>query len=173
MNKFFDNLPKLTEDEKEKVETLSTKTTVIDNFTVKRCPLMDNFENMDPSLWNILNGSPITNTNAKNIDAEIHAYGKESMCLLSQSTAKPSSSGPKMTMPYIHGISQPVTMNYVPHTKTGDMAKNAKNDTDESDDDESGSLVSPMKLDMSTKMYVGALSIVGLFVLFRVVKKTL
>ena len=45
-------------------------------------------------------------------------------------------------------------------------------DTDSEDDDESV-MTNMVKLDTVTKVYVGALSLVGLFVLYRVVKKTI
>ena len=44
-------------------------------------------------------------------------------------------------------------------------------DTDSDDDDEVKD--NTFKLDTITKVYAGALSIVGLFVLYRVVKKTI
>jgi hypothetical protein len=44
---------------------------------------------------------------------------------------------------------------------------------DEDSDDDEGVMQNIIKLDTLTKVYTGALSLVGLFVLYRVVKKTI
>jgi hypothetical protein len=49
MNKFLNNLPKLSSEQHRTRNAEGNSTTTRDNFTVKKCPLMDNFENMDPS----------------------------------------------------------------------------------------------------------------------------
>ena len=167
MNKLFDNLPKLTNEEKEKVEAITTKTNIIDNFTVKKCPLMENFDTMEPLMWNTL-GSPITSDNNKKINAEIHTLGKENMCMVSTHKPELVSTGAKTTIPFIHGITGIAKKEEQPTTESVD----SKEETDD-EDDESNYLMSTMNIDTPTKTYVGALSIVGLFVLFRVVKRTM
>jgi len=165
MNKVFDILPSLSAEQKEKKANGGK---AIDNFTVKKCPLMDNFENMDPTtMWKPLNGAPIKlDINAASVSAKIVAQSsenkglKESMFVLTDSSnnvvdssnnvVKPA---PKSMLPKIQGI-----------TRT--------EDTDSDDDDESV-MTSVYKLDNVTKAYAGALSLVGLFVLYRVVKKTI
>ena len=165
MNKVFDILPSLTTAQKEKK---ANGAKVVDNFTVKKCPLMDNFENMDPTtMWKPLIGAPVqpdVKPNSVNAKIVAQAGGKESMVVLSDSSnnvvdssnnvVKPT---PKSMLPKIQGI-----------THTPDA------DSDDDDDDEGDSIqVKVLKLDTTTKVYVGALSIVGLFVLYRVVKKTM
>ena len=65
----------------------------------------------------------------------------------------------KSMLPKIQGIT---------HTPDADS-----DDDDEGDDEGDSIQVKVLKLDTLTKVYVGALSIVGLFVLYRVVKKTM
>jgi hypothetical protein len=166
MNKLFDNLPKLTNEEKEKVEAITTKTNIIDNFTVKKCPLMDNFDTMEPYMWNNI-GSPVTSKNNEKINAEIQTLGKDNMCMLSSSKRVPVETGAKTTIPFIHGITSVAKTEEQPATESVDS------DGETEDDDESSYLMSTMNIDTPTKMYVGALSLVGLFILFRVVKKTM
>jgi len=164
MNKVFDILPSLTTAQKEKK---ANGAKVVDNFTVKKCPLMDNFENMDPTtMWKPLIGAPVqpdVKPNSVNAKIVAQAGGKESMVVLSDSSnnvvdssnnvVKPT---PKSMLPKIQGIT---------HTPDADS---------DDDDDEGDSIrVKVLKLDTTTKVYVGALSIVGLFVLYRVVKKTM
>ena len=60
MNQFLNNLPKLSAEQHRTRNIEGNGTIVRDNFTVKKCPLMDNFDNMDPStIWKQLVGSPI------------------------------------------------------------------------------------------------------------------
>jgi hypothetical protein len=164
MNKVFDILPSLTPAQKEKK---ANGAKMIDNFTVKKCPLMDNFENMDQStMWKPLTGTPVQHDGKPtSINAKIMVQGcadkeaKESMFVLTDSSnnvvdssnnvVKPA---PKSMLPKIQGI-----------THAQDM--------DSDDDDEVKD--NTFKLDTMTKVYAGALSIVGLFVLYRVVKKTI
>ena len=163
MNKVFDILPSLTTAQKEKK---ANGAKVIDNFTVKKCPLMDNFENMDPTtMWKPLIGAPVqpdVKHNSVNAKIVAQAGGMESMIVLSDhkpvvdssnNVVKPS---PKSMLPKIQGI-----------THASDT------DSDDDDDDDDSIQEKVMKLDTTTKVYVGALSIVGLFVLYRVVKKTM
>ena len=164
MNKVFDILPSLTTAQKEKK---ANGAKVVDNFTVKKCPLMDNFENMDPTtMWKPLIGAPVqpdVKPNSVNAKIVAQAGGKESMVVLSDSSnnvvdssnnvVKPT---PKSMLPKIQGI-----------THTPDA------DSDDDDDEGDNIRVKVLKLDTTTKVYVGALSIVGLFVLYRVVKKTM
>ena len=165
MNKVFDILPSLTTAQKEKK---ANGAKVVDNFTVKKCPLMDNFENMDPTtMWKPLIGAPVqpdVKPNSVNAKIVAQAGGKESMVVLSDSSnnvvdssnnvVKPT---PKSMLPKIQGI-----------THASDTDSN-----DDEDDDDDSIRVKVLKLDTTTKVYVGALSIVGLFVLYRVVKKTM
>ena len=164
MNKVFDILPSLSTEQKEKK---ANGAKVVDNFTVKKCPLMDNFENMDPTtMWKPLIGSPIQlDAKPNSINAKIVAESsenkgvKESMFVLTDSSNNVVDSSnnivkhaSKNVLPKIQGIT---------HTQDAD-----------SDDDE-GVMQNMVKLDTVTKVYVGALSLVGLFVLYRVVKKTI
>jgi hypothetical protein len=167
MNKVFDILPSLSNEQKEKK---ANGTTDVDNFTVKRCPLMDNFENMDPTtMWKPLIGAPVQpDAKPNSVNAKIVAQvgGKESMVVLSDSSnnvvdssnnvVKPAH---KSMLPKIQGIT---------HTPDADS-----DDDDEGDDEGDSIQVKVLKLDTLTKVYVGALSLVGLFVLYRVVKKTM
>jgi hypothetical protein len=165
MNKVFDILPSLSTEQKEKK---ASGAKVVDNFTVKKCPLMDNFENMDPTtMWKPLIGAPVQpDAKPNSANAKIVAQsgdkqsGKESMVVLSESYPVVDSSNnvvkptPKSMLPKIQGIT---------HTT----------DTDSDDDDEDSIQVKVLNLNTLTKVYVGALSLVGLFVLYRVVKKTM
>ena len=156
-----------TERKKRKVEAITTKTNIIDNFTVKKCPLMDNFDTMEPFMWNKI-GSPITSKNNEKINAELQSFGKENMYILSTSKTEHIDTGAKTTIPFIHGITS-VAKKEQPTAESVDS-----NDEDANhEDEESSYLMSTMNIDTPTKMYVGALSIVGLFVLFRVVKRTM
>ena len=174
MNKVFDILPSLSNEQKEKK---ANGTTDVDNFTVKRCPLMDNFENMDPTtMWKPLIGAPVQpDAKPNSVNAKIVAQagdkkgGKESMVVLSDSSnnvvgdssnnvVKPAQ---KSMLPKIQGI-----------THKPDADDNDEGD-DEGDDEGNSIRVKVLNLDTLTKVYVGALSLVGLFVLYRVVKKTM
>jgi len=165
MNKVFDSLPSLTTEQKEKK---ANGAKVVDNFTVKKCPLMDNFENMDPTtMWKPLIGAPVQH-DAKPIglNAKIVAESsdnkdvKESMFVLTDSKPIVDSSNnvvkpaPKSMLPKIQGIT------HAP-------------DADSDDEGDDNVAVKVLNLDTVTKVYVGALSLVGLFVLYRVVKKTM
>lgn len=161
MNKVFDILPALTAEQKEKK---ANGAKVVDNFTVKKCPLMDNFENMDPAtMWKPLIGAPVKHeTKPTVVNAKIVAQAgvKESMFVLTDSNSVVDSSNnvvkpaPKSMLPKIQGIT------HAP-------------DADSDDDDDDNVSVKVLNLDTVTKVYVGALSLVGLFVLYRVVKKTM
>ena len=157
MNKVFDSLPSLTTEQKEKK---ANGAKVVDNFTVKKCPLMDNFENMDPTtMWKPLNGAPIqldAKPNSVNAKIVAHASDKESMFVLTDSSNNVVKPASKNMLPKIQGITN---------------EQHADNNDDE-DDDESV-MTNMVNLDTVTKVYVGALSLVGLFVLYRVVKKTI
>jgi len=91
MNKVFDILPSLSAEQKEKKANCAK---VVDNFTVKKCPLMDNFENMDPTtMWKPLIGAPIqldakpNSVNAKIVAQSSENKGiKESMFVLTDSS---------------------------------------------------------------------------------------
>jgi hypothetical protein len=166
MNKVFDILPSLSTEQKEKK---ANGAKVVDNFTVKKCPMMDNFENMDPTtMWKPLIGAPVQlDAKPNSVSAKIVAQSsenkgiKESMFVLTDSSnnvvvdssnnvVKPA---PKSMLPKIQGIT---------HAPDAD-----------SDNDDENVMTNVFKLDNVTKAYVGALSLVGLFVLYRVVKKTI
>jgi hypothetical protein len=165
MNKVFDILPSLTPAQKEKK---ANGAKVIDNFTVKKCPLMDNFENMDPTtMWKPLVGAPIQlDTKQNSVNAKILAHSsenkdiKESMFVLTDSSNNVVDSS--------NNVVKPTLKNVLPKIQGITHAQ----DTDSDDDDESV-MQNMIKLDNVSKVYVGALSIVGLFVLYRVVKKTI
>ena len=162
MNKVFDILPSLSTEQKEKK---ANGAKVVDNFTVKKCPLMDNFENMDPTtMWKPLIGAPVQlDAKPNSVNAKIVAHSsenkgiKESMFMLTDSSNNVVKPASKNALPKIQGITN------APDTDSND---------DEYDDDESV-MTNMINLDTVTKVYVGALSLVGLFVLYRVVKKTI
>jgi len=162
MNKVFDILPSLSTEQKEKK---ANGAKVVDNFTVKKCPLMDNFENMDPTtMWKPLIGAPVQlDAKPNSVNAKIVAHSsenkgiKESMFMLTDSSNNVVKPASKNALPKIQGITN------APDTDSND---------DEDDDDESV-MTNMINLDTVTKVYVGALSLVGLFVLYRVVKKTI
>ena len=166
MNKVFDSLPSLTTEQKEKK---ANGAKVVDNFTVKKCPLMDNFENMDPTtMWKPLIGAPIQ-LDAKPIglNAKIVAESsdnkdvKESMFVLTDSSNNVVDSS--------NNVVKPAHKSMLPKIQGITHAPDA--DSDDEDDENVG--VKVLNLDTVTKVYVGALSLVGLFVLYRVVKKTM
>ena len=162
MNKVFDILPSLSTEQKEKK---ANGAKVVDNFTVNKCPLMDNFENMDPTtMWKPLIGAPVQlDAKPNSVNAKIVAHSsenkgiKESMFMLTDSSNNVVKPASKNALPKIQGITN------APDTDSND---------DEDDDDESV-MTNMINLDTVTKVYVGALSLVGLFVLYRVVKKTI
>ena len=131
MNQFLNNLPKLSAEQHRTRNIEGNCTIVRDNFTVKKCPLMDNFENMDPStIWKPLIGSLIM-FDSKKKEVNIEAFHES----------------PAVTkLPSIQGINQ----------------------NEDAEDDSSG-MFTP---DRITNIYIGSLSLVGLFILFRVVNKS-
>ena len=134
MNKFLNNLPKLSSDEHRRKNTGSNDQTIRDNFTVKKCPLMDNFENMDPTtIWKPLIGSPFV-FDSKKKPATIEAFQESHVV---------------NKLPNIQGIHQ--------------------NNDEEDEEDENYVIFTP---DRITNIYIGSLSLVGLFILFRVVNKS-
>jgi hypothetical protein len=165
MNKVFDILPSLSAEQKEKK---ASGAKVVDNFTVKKCPLMDNFENMDPTtMWKPLIGAPIqldAKHNSMNAKIVAQAGGKESMAVLSDSSNN--------VVDASNNVVKPASKNALPKIQGITNTPNADSNDDEDEDDESV-MTNMVKLDTVTKIYVGALSLVGLFVLYRVVKKTI
>ena len=167
MNKVFDILPSLSAEQKEKK---ANGAKVVDNFTVKKCPLMDNFENMDPTtMWKPLNGAPIQlDAKPNSVNAKIVAQSsgkkdiKESMFVLTDSSNNVVDSS--------NNVVKTASKNALPKIQGITQAPDA--DSDDEDDNESV-MTNMVKLDTVTKVYVGALSLVGLFVLYRVVKKTI
>ena len=131
MKSFFNNLPKLSQDETRRKNAGSNGKIVKDNFTVKKCPLMDNFENMESkTFWKPSVGpafTPISKKSPVKIEAfqETHIDDK---------------------LPGIQGI-----------------------DLKEKDDKENFTGFTP---DRITSIYIGSLSLVGLFILFRAMNKT-
>lgn len=138
MNNFINNLPKLSSDEQRRKNTGSNGITVKDNFTVKRCPLMDNFENMDPNtMWKPLSGSPIISLKDK----------------------------PKN----IEAFREKLDINKLPNIQ-GIKLNNKKNDDDTNEeDDDMYSMFFPDKI---TNVYIGSLTVIGLFILFRVMNRS-
>ena len=136
MKSFLNNIPKLSQDETRRKNVGSNGKTVRDNFTVKKCPLMDNFENMESTtFWKPSSGSAFTPISKKTpvaIEAfqETHIIDK---------------------LPSIHGI----------HLK--------EKDEPEKDETEKATGFIP---DRVTSIYIGSLSLVGLFILFRAMNKT-
>ena len=142
MNNFINNLPKLTTDEHRRKNAGSNGITVKDNFTVKRCPLMDNFETMDPNtMWKPLSGSPIIGLKDK--PKNIEAF-REKLDI--------------NKLPNIQGI----------HLNN----KKPTDDEDADDEDADDDMYSMFFPDKITNVYIGSLTIVGLFILFRVVNRS-
>jgi len=139
MNKFLNNLPKLSSEQHRTRNAEGNSTKIRDNFTVKKCPLMDNFENMDPNtMWKSLIGSPIT-FDSKKKSATIEAFQESHVV---------------NKLPTIQGIHQ---------------KNDHQNNDEEDEEDESYVMFTP---DRITNIYIGSLSLIGLFILFRVVNKS-
>ena len=136
MKSFLNNIPKLSHDETRRKNAGSNGKIVRDNFTVKKCPLMDNFENMETTtFWKPSSGSAFTPISKKTpvaIEAfqETHIIDK---------------------LPSIQGI---------------DL-----NEKDEKENDDKKKTTGFMP-DRVTSIYIGSLSLVGLFILFRAMNKT-
>jgi hypothetical protein len=169
MNKVFDILPSLSNEQKEKKASGAKE---VDNFTVKKCPLMDNFENMDPTtMWKPLIGAPIQPDAKQNsVNAKIVAHvgdkksGKESMFVLTDSSNN-------VVVDSSNNVVKPAHKSILP--KIQGITHRPDADSDDEGDDDDSIQVKVLNLDTVTKVYVGALSLVGLFVLYRVVKKTM
>ena len=141
MKSFFNNLPKLSQDETRRKNAGSNGKTVKDNFTVKKCPLMDNFENMESkTFWKPISGSAFTPI-SKKTPVAIEAFQETQII---------------DKLPSIQGI---------------DLKENddKENDDKEKDDKENFTGFIP---DRITGIYIGSLSLVGLFILFRAMNKT-
>jgi len=112
---------------------------VRDNFTVKKCPLMDNFENMESTtFWKPSSGSAFTPI-SKKIPVAIEAFHETHII---------------DKLPSIQGIQ---------------LKETAEKDKENKDDKEKSTGFIP---DRVTSIYIGSLSLVGLFILFRVMNKT-
>ncbi len=167
MNKVFDSLPSLSTEQKEKK---ANGAKAVDNFTVKKCPMMDNFENMDPTtMWKSLIGAPIKlDAKPNSVNAKIVAQAsenkgvKESMFVLTDSNLVVDTS---------NNVVKPPSKNVLP--KIQGITQSPDTDSNDEDDDDESVMTNMVNLDTVTKVYVGALSLVGLFVLYRVVKKTI
>jgi len=143
MNKIINNLPKLTKTQQNKREEYCNNCSKKDNFTVSKCPYSEEFTGMD--IIKIKNlGSNFTSENVT----------KEPFVQLSGfSNLIKKEEEPKTTvknLPNIHGIN-----------------KNTDNSVKEQDD----KLI--FEPDNLTKIYAGSLSVIGLFILFRVLKKSM
>jgi hypothetical protein len=136
MKSFFNNLPKLSQDETRRKNAGSNGKTVKDNFTVKKCSMMDNFENMESkTFWKPSSGSAFTPI-SKKTPVAIEAFQETQVI---------------DKLPSIQGI---------------DLKEN---DDKEKDDKENFTGFTP---DRITSIYIGSLSLVGLFILFRAMNKT-
>ena len=143
MNKIINNLPKLTKTQQNKREEYCNNCSKKDNFTVSKCPYSEEFTGMD--IIKIKNlGSNFTSENVT----------KEPFVQLSGfSNLIKKEEEPKTTvknLPNLHGIN-----------------KNTDNSVKEQDD----KLI--FEPDNLTKIYAGSLSVIGLFILFRVLKKSM
>ena len=143
MNKIINNLPKLTKKQQKQKEEYCNNCSTTDNFTVKKCPYSEGFTGMD--IFNFKNlGSNFTPENVtKEPFVQLSAFSN-----LIQKEEEPKKT--VKNLPNIHGIN-----------------KDTDNDVEEEQDK---SLFEP---DTLTKLYAGSLSIIGLFILFRVVKKSM
>ena len=137
MKSFLNNIPKLSQDETRRKNAGSNGKTVKDNFTVKKCPLMDNFENMESkTFWKPSTGSAFTPI-SKKTPVAIEAFQETPI---------------NDKLPSIQGI---------------DLKD--KEDNDKENDKENFTGFTP---DRITSIYIGSLSLVGLFILFRAMNKT-
>lgn len=143
MKSFLNNIPKLSQDETRRKNVGSNGKTVKDNFTVKKCPLMDNFENMESKIfWKPSSGSAFTPI-SKKTPVAIEAFQETPI---------------NDKLPSIQGID------------LKDKEDNDKeNDDNEKNDKENFTGFTP---DRITSIYIGSLSLVGLFILFRAMNKT-
>ena len=136
MKSFFNNLPKLSQDETRRKNAGSNGKTIQDNFTVKKCQLMDNFENMESkTFWKPTTGSAFTLISKKS-PVKIEAF-QETLI--------------HDKLPSIQGI---------------DLKD--KDDKETEDKEEFTGFI-PDKI---TSIYIGSLSLIGLFILFRAMNKT-
>lgn len=143
MNKIINNLPKLTKRQQKQKEEYCNNCSTTDNFTVKKCPYSEEFTGMGISDLKNL-GSIFTPENVtKEPFVQLSAFSN-----LIQKEDEPKKT--VKNLPNIHGIN-----------------KDTDNDVKEEEDK---SLFEP---DTLTKLYAGSLSVIGLFILFRVVKKSM
>ena len=143
MKKIINNLPKLTNQQQKQKEEYCNNCSTINSFTVKKCPYSDGFTGMGISDLKNL-GSNFTPENVtKEPFVQLSAFSN-----LIQKEEEPKKT--VKNLPNIHGIN-----------------KDTDNDVEEEQDK---SLFEP---DTLTKIYAGSLSLIGLFILFRVVKKTM
>ena len=154
MIKFINNLPKLTHEQIKTKEEICNKSSVRDNFTVQRCPLMENFENIESSIYSSkLTKGVILEPINKPVNIMLHtglfASNKSLTAVTNDNNNEPDGITSQM-LPKIHGITKDID-----------------------DDDDKSLLPREFTPDTMTKIYVGSLSIVGLFILFRIVKKTM
>ena len=143
MNKIINSLPKLTKRQQNKKEEYCNNCSTKDNFTVSKCPYSEEFTGMDITDFKNI-GSIFTPENVT----------KEPFVQLSGfSNLIKKEEEPKKTvknLPNIYGIN-----------------KDTDNDVKEEHD------ILLFEPDTLTKLYAGSLSVIGLFILFRVVKKSM
>jgi hypothetical protein len=163
MNKIFNILPSLTAEQNEKK---AAGAIAIDNFTVKKCPLMDNFESMDPTtMWKPLIGSEINLEPKLNlVNAKIIAQPYNHNSIYDSMTVLTDSSNNRVDSS--NNVIKPFYKNMLPKI----LGITHKQGADKNDKSVTTNMV---KLDTATTVYVGALSLIGLFVLYRVVNKTI
>lgn len=143
MNKIINNLPKLTNQQQKQKEEYCNNCSTTDNFTVKKCPYSEGFTGMGISDLKNLTTKFTPENVTKEPFIQLSAFSN-----LIQKEEEPTKT--VKNLPNIHGIN-----------------KDTDNDVKEEEDK---SLFEP---DTLTKLYAGSLSVIGLFILFRVVKKSM
>lgn len=143
MNKIINSLPKLTKRQQNKKEEYCNNCSTKDNFTVSKCPYSEGFTGIDISDLKNI-GSNFTSGNVIK-EPFVQLAGSSNLI---RKEEKPKTT--VKNLPNIHGIN-----------------KDTDNDVKEEDDN---IFFEP---DTLTKIYAGSLSVIGLFILFRVVKKSM
>jgi len=153
MLKLFNNLPKLTQEQIRNKEEICNRSSARDNFTVNRSSKTENFENIESSLYSSkLTKSVIPETINKPLNLMLHPglFASKTLTALTNDNNTEIDGITSQMLPKIHGITK-----------------------DSNDEDDNSLLPRGFTPDTMTKLYVGSLSIVGLFILFRIVKKTM
>ena len=142
---------------------------------------MDNFESMDPTtMWKPLIGSQVklnqkpNVVNAKIIAQSCNRNGNnDSLFVLTTDFSNNVVDSSNNVVDSSNNVAKPTYMDMLPNIQGITPEKEAYIDDDNNDDDDENVKLNVFKLHTTTKLYVGALSLVGLFVLYRVVKKTI